>query len=345
MATARYMLKRIGQSILVLYIAVSITFILYRLMPFGPYEMIKIRFQQTMAESGQSLTSQQLQQLNQMVQVYTGINPEQPLWKEYLNYMWNIIVEQDFGRSIWLNRPVFAILFERLPWSMFISIYGLALGTSISLLFGAFMAHTEGSRFDIGMSIFSIINTTVPYYIVAIILLIIFAFNLGWFPTGGRYDPNTTPGVNLPYMIGVIEHATLPIAASFIAGFGGALAYRGNCIREKGAEYMRVGRLRGISEARLAIRYVGRNALLPVYTGLVIGIAALFSSGIILETVFNYQAVGLVTFKALQNRDYPLLMGAFVFYTGITVMAILLADLTYGFIDPRVRGGGDRETY
>ncbi|MFB6194560.1 MAG: ABC transporter permease [Haloplanus sp.] len=339
-----YYLKRIAQTVVVFFIAVTVTFVLYRMLPFGPVEIMRVQFMQQFSTGG-SPTPEQLQRINNLVEVYTGINPAEPLWKEYLNYMSNVFLQLDFGKSIFKGRPVFDMLFSAMPWSIFISVYGLALGTTVSLLLGAAMAYAEGSKFDTGLTVFSIVNTTVPYYIVAIILLIVFSFNLGWFPSGGRVTQGTTPGLNYPFIAGLLEHATLPILSSFVAGFGGALAYRGNCIREMGKGYIRVARLRGLSRGRISIRYVGRNALLPVYTSLMMGIASVFGSSIILETIFNYPAMGFVTFNALMNRDYPVIMGAFIFFTAITLLGILIADLTYGIIDPRVKGGGERESF
>lgn len=340
-----YYAKRIGQSILVFFIALTVTFALYRLLPFGPAEMVKVQLMKETLKQGASPSPQQMAKINAMVETYTGIDPTQPWYVSYYEYLRDIVLYQDFGRSIFKGRPVFDILFEALPWSLFISIYGLALGTTASLLLGAVMAYNEGSAFDTGMTVVSIVTSTIPYYVVAILLLIVFSFNFGWFPSGGRMNPNTTPGLNLPFIVGVVTHAALPVLSAFIASFGGALAFRGNCVREMGDGYIRVARLRGISQGRIAIRYVGRNALLPVYTSIMMGVAGIFGSGIILETIFNYPAMGFVTYNALMNRDYPLIMGAFIFFTILTLIGILIADLTYGVIDPRVSKGGDRETY
>ena len=339
-----YYLKRLGQSVFVFFVTVTVTFALYRMLPGGPVEMMRANLISQLVQQGNP-TPQQIEKVNRMVEAYTGINPDQPWYVAYYEYLHDIVLYQDFGTSIIKREPVFQILFKALPWSLFISIYGLALGTTVSLLLGAAMAYAEGSRFDSGMTVISIINTTVPYYIVAILALIVFSFNLGWFPSGGRMTPGTTPGFNYPFIAGIVEHAALPILSTFIAGFGGALAFRGNCIREMGKGYIRLARLRGISQGRIAIRYVGRNALLPIYTSIMMGIASLFGSSIILETIFNYPAMGFVTFEALMDRDYPLIMGAFIFFTTITLLGILIADLTYGIIDPRVKGGADRESY
>lgn len=340
-----YYLKRVSQTIIVFLSTITVTFGLYRLMPFGPVEQMKIQMKNKYLSRGESLSPAQIRQINNRVEALTNIQPDAPIWVQYFEYMKGILFELDFGTSIVRQDPVFDILFQAMPWSVFISVYGLALGTTVSLLFGAVMAYKEGSGFDKGLTVTTVISSTVPYYITAIILLIIFAFQLNWFPTGGRMAPGTEPGLNAPFVVGVIKHATLPVMSSFIAGFGGALAYRGNCIREMGKGYIRLARLRGLSQGRIAIRYVGRNALLPIYTSLMMGIASVFGSSIILEQIFNYRAMGFVTFEALIDRDYPLIMGAFIFFSAVTLLGILIADLTYGIIDPRVRGGAEREQY
>ena len=342
---SRYLLKRLGQALLVLCLSITITFILYRVMPGSPIEVMRARLIQNALEGGGQIPQAELQRINNQIEVMTAIRPDKPLYVQYFDYMKNIILYQNFGNSITYGDDVFQILFTRMPWSIFISVYGLALGVSVSLLLGAAMAHTDGSRFDVIGSLVTTVTMSIPYYIIAIVLIIIFALELQWFPTNGRYDNSLTPGFNLPFMKSVVHHGTLPIVTSFIAGFGGALAFRGNCIREKGKEYIKVARLRGISESRLAIRYIGRNSLLPIYTGLMLNLSALFGSAIILEIMFNYKAMGLITFRALESRDYPLLMGAFIFFTAITVTGIFIADMTYGIIDPRVKGGDERETY
>lgn len=339
-----YYVKRVAHAVAVFFLVTTIAFALFRLMPFGPVEMVRIRLMQQMSQSG-SFSQQELARINQMVQTYTNINPDRPIYLAYLDYLKQVFLHQDLGRSFHFSAPVTDVLANRMQWSIFISVYGLALGRTASLLLGAGMAYKEGSRFDRVLTGVSILNRTVPFYVVGIAMLIVFAFNLGWFPDGGLYNRDYAAGVNVAFMGSVVRHAALPIAASFVAAFGGALAYRGNCVRELGKGYIRVAHLRGVDDSRIAIRYVGRNSLLPVYTSIVIGIAAVFSSSIILEQIFDYPAMGYATFEALVNRDYPLLMGSFLFFTALTLLGVLVADLTYGIIDPRVKGGGERESF
>jgi len=340
----RYIVRRFGQLVFVLFAAVTLTFVLYRLMPFGPVEILRNQLLQECARGG-GCTEAELERIDAKVRLYTNINPDEPIYVNYYQYMRDVFLYLDFGQSVRLNEPVFKLLFERMPWSIYLSFYGLVIGKTVSLALGALMANKEGSRFDTGLTVYTIFNQSVPYYIWAILTILLFGFALGWFPTKGKFGPNVSPGFNLPFMVSLLHHSALPILSLGLASFTGSLGFRGNCIREKAKEYIRVARLRGVTENRIALRYVGRNALLPIYTNFMLGLSALFGSSVIVETIFNYQAVGLLTFRALENRDYPLLMGAFIFYTVVTLIGIFIADLTYDIIDPRVQGGGERETY
>jgi peptide/nickel transport system permease protein len=337
-----YYVKRIGQAVFTLFTVLTISFFMYRLLPGGPIEVMRQQMIQRAMEEGGRVD---IQRINHLVEVYTGIQPNEPIYVQYFNYIRDIVLYQDFGKSIWKNEPVFSLLFKAMPWTVFISIYGLFLGFTSNILLGAFMAYKEGGRFDKSMSTLATITTSVPYYVVAILMLAYLSFEWGLFPTGGRYNPSTTPGFNWPFMASVIHHAILPILTGFVVGFGGgALSMRGNSIRVLGEDYIRVARLRGIGQYRIATRYVTRNAILPMYTTLMIGLSAIFNGSIIMEKIFNYPGVGWYTFGALQNRDYPLLMGIFIFFTTIILLGVLIADFTYGLIDPRANTG-DRDSF
>lgn len=330
------------QAVFTLFIVIVITFVLYRLMPGGPIEAMR---QQLISEALARGESPDIQRINRLVEIRTNIRPDRPLYVQFYEYMRDIILYQDFGRSIANSEPVFDLLFRAMPWSVFVSVYGLIIGFTANIILGSAMAYYEGSRFDSGSTVLAVVLNSIPYYVGAVVFLAFLAFKWQLFPTGGRYDPATTPGLNVDYMLGVIHHASLPILSSILIGFGGlALSMRGNCIRVMGSNYLRVARMRGLSDSRIAIRYVGRNAILPLYTGFMIGLAGIFSSSIIMEQIFTYPGVGWYTFGALNNRDYPLLMGILIFFSTITVIGVLIADLTYGLIDPRA-STGDQEAY
>ena len=341
MGRTSYFAKRIAQGALTLFIVMTFTFVLYRLMPGNPITAYRAQIIEQMLSRGESVN---MERVNRIIEVTVGIDVDAPIHEQYLNYVTDIVLHQDFGNSIFRGEPVFDILFRAMPWSFFISIYGLLLGFSTKIVLGALMAYKEGSRFDKGLTGLTIVTNSIPYYVVAIFALAFGAYQLGWFPTGGRYPGGTDPGFNLSFMLGIIHHAALPILTGFIVGFGGGLAMRGNSIRLLGEDFVRHARIRGISTQRITMRYILRNAILPMYTGLMIGIAGIFSSGIITERIFSYVGVGWYTFEAFLRQDYPLLMGSFLFYTAMTITGILIAEFTYGFIDPRA-GTSDRESY
>lgn len=340
-----YYAKRLAQAAVTLFAVVTITFVLYRMMPGNPIDRMQ---SQLISQGGLGFSSSDRspEEVAELVKIYTGINPEKPIYIAYYEYMRDVIIYQDFGKSLWQNDPVFEILFKAMPWSVFVSVYGLLTGLSMTVVFGSTMAYFEGGRYDKVMTVVTIVFHSVPYYVGALLMLSFLGHGLEWFPTSGRYDPRTTTaGFNLPFMASVVRHAVLPIATGFIIGFGGgALSFRGNAIRIMGEDFVRVARLRGLSSNRIATLYVGRNAMLPMYTGIMMSIASLFGSSVIMETIFTYPGVGYYTFGALVNRDYPLLMGSFIFTTTLTIIGIFLADVTYGFIDPRA-STGDQEAY
>lgn len=333
-----YYAKRIGQTLFTIYAVISISFALVRLLPGGPMVYLKTKL---IRQQGGSAD---MERINRLVELYTSIRPDQPLWVQYLDYVSSVLTG-DLGRSLWLNKSVTSILGEALPWTMFLMGSALFLSFTIGISIGAVMAYAEGGKFDLGSTSIAILLNSIPYYIVAVVLVYVLGYQYNVFPTGGRYASGVPVGFNIPYLTSVAYHAILPIFSMVITGFGGtAISMRGNSISVLGSDYLRVARLRGLRPRRIALEYVARNALLPMYTGLMMSIGMIFGGSVILEQIFSYPGVGYYMFKAINTRDYPLLMGGLILITTAVVVGILIADLTYSRIDPRV-GGGDREAY
>jgi peptide/nickel transport system permease protein len=331
-----YYIKRVAHAVGVFLIVTTVAFALIRLMPFGPMEMVRLRVAQQMSTSG-SFSSEELERVNQLVEVYTNINPNKSIPEAYVGYMIEVVVYQDFGRSIYFSQPVTELLLDRMQWSLFISVYGLALGRTTSLLFGAVMAYNESSLMDQSTSTVATLLSSVPFYIVAIILVWILGFQQGWFPTSGRVGFGNDPGT-LDWFVSVLHHAALPVISVVLAGFGNiALQMRGNSISVLGKDFVRVGRLRGLSDNHLAV--------LPMYTSFMISIGFMFGGSVILERIFTYPGLGLFLFRAINGRDIPLMMGTFILITTAVAIGIFSADLTYGRIDPRASAGETSESY
>ncbi len=333
----RYILERTFQALLTIYIVATLSFVLIRLVPGSPVDQLRAQ----MLQSDQAMS---MDEVNRIVETYTGLNPGAPLWEQYLTYMMSLS-QGDLGRSIVFDESVNSILAGAVPWTVFVMSVSLFLIYGLGILLGAFLAYVEGTRLDaIGSSLVTIL-TSIPYYVAALVMLAVLGFNLGLFPTGGRIASDVTVGLNVPFVRSLVYHATLPVLSMVLTGLGIALSMRANSIQVLGEDYLRVAQLRGLSSNRIVSRYVVPNAVLPMYTGMMISIGFMFGGSVILERIFTYPGVGYYLIEAIDRRDYTLLMGGFLVITIAVVIGIFIADLTYGKIDPRAGNSGKREAY
>lgn len=340
--------KRTAQALFTAWAVITISFAIIRWMPGGPLDYIMA---QMIAGSGLGgggdVTGdpEQIQRLHERAELYININPSDPLYVQYIEYM-TALAQGDFGQSVWYNEPVGVVLGPAIPWTVFIGVIGAFISFVSLVVCGSLLAYYEGSNLDFGGTTFLIWVNSTPYHIGAILMLFVLGFQLGWFPTGGRWSHETPPGINPAFVRDVITYAALPVISMAWATFGaGALAMRGNAIQVLETDYLRVGRLRGLSTRRLTLRYIARNAILPMYTQLLIGIGFMFGGAVVLEFIFRYPGVGWYMYRGIQARDYPLMMGAFILITMAVVIALFVADMTYSAIDPRVKRGESDEAF
>ncbi|MFC4551132.1 MULTISPECIES: ABC transporter permease [Halorussus] len=330
-----YYLRRMARIPLTVLAVATFTFGLIRLLPGGPFTQLRIQ----LIRRGVPV-----EQVNARIEALQNIRPDAPLWQQYLDYLVGL-AQLDLGRSISLNQPVMDVLARALPWTVFLVVTSTVLMFVIGVLIGSVQAYWEGSRFDQLTSGGSIFLMSVPYYIFAVILLFFLGFQWNVFPTGDAVARGVEAGLNLAYITSVLRHAALPIIAFTIGGIGStALNMRGNGIQVLGEEYVEVARLRGLSDGRIATQYVAKNAILPMYTGLLLLIGFRLGGTVVLEQIFSYPGLGYYLIQAVNANDYPLMMGCFLVITVTLVVAVCIADLTYGLIDPRI-SAGDSDGY
>jgi peptide/nickel transport system permease protein len=344
-----YYIKRTFQAVFTVWATLSFTFVLTRWMPGGPLDYIKAQMALGNlgpgSGGGGGSGSVDMAQFSQLAQDYVGIDPSKPIYLQYAEYMVGLL-QGDLGQSIWYGEPVSQVLFPAIPWTVFLGSIAVTVSFTTRVVLGALLAYLEGSKLDLGGTTALIWGHSIPFYIIAIVLIYVFAYQYGWFPISGRVNADATPGFNLPFIQGILWHATLPIISLVWVSFGqGALAMRANSIQVLGEDYLRAARLRGIDADRIALLYVGRNAILPMYTQMLIQIAFVFAGSVYLESIFAYPGVGYYLFQGIQARDYPLMMGAFILITITVVVAMYVADLTYSFLDPRIKQGDASEAY
>lgn len=333
-----WLMKRLSMALVTVWAVISLSFSLVRLMPGGPTDYLVAQ----LISSGGGTASVDMSSVRARVEAYINVNPSEPLWQQYINYVTSTL-RGDLGTSVWYDEPVLSILGEALPWTVFIMGVATLLSFTIGIFGGALMAYLEGSKFDTASSIGMILTNSTPYYIFAIALVLVLAYQFTLFPSGGQFNPNVEAGT-LQWYLSVLHYGALPIASMAITQMGGvAIAMRGNSIQVLGEDYLRVARLRGLTNQRIATRYVARNAVLPLYTGMMIAVGNIFGGAIIVEQIFSYYGVGYYMYQAVLARDYPLLMGGFMVITVAVVIALLFADLTYSRLDPRAGTGGEAQ--
>lgn len=323
-----YIAKRIGISVFIIYVVITISFFLIRLMPGNAVDFLYHQLLMSHTVSPQ-------QALEQVQSLY-GVSVKEPLILQYGQYLWNM-VQGNLGTSIlYPGTSVVHLLMNALPWTVLIVSTSLLISFFIGISIGTLIAYFRKSKYAVLVSTIMTVLSAVPNYIVAVILLYLLADLHHVFPTGGAYSPEVLPGWNIPFILSVARHATLPIIAFVITQVGGwALGMKSSVVSALGEEYITSAHSHGIGNRRIIQSYVGRNAILPLVTSLGLSIGFMVGGSIFIETMFNYPGIGYFLATAVNGRDYPLMMGSFIITTTAVVIANLLTDLLNQKLDPR----------
>lgn len=318
-----YIVRRLLFMIPLLLGITIITFVIVHLSPGGPADMLTGLSPKVSAEAKARLHS-----------LY-GL--DKPLHVQY--WLWlSRLVRFDFGRSFKDGRLVIIKILERLPATLLLNVLSLLLIFFIALPIGIISAVRQDSFFDKGMTVFVFLGFSVPAFWLALLLMVLFGVVLGWLPISGMHS------VNFPYfsfwgkLWDIIKHLILPV---FVSAFGG-LAYlsrysRTSMLEVLRQDYIRTARAKGLSEKKVIYRHALRNALIPIVTLLGLSLPALIGGGFIFETIFAWPGMGRLGYQAIMARDYPVIMGVGIIAALLTLLGNLIADITYAFIDPRIR--------
>ncbi|MBX0325137.1 ABC transporter permease [Halomicroarcula sp. F13] len=331
-----YYVRRTARVFVTIYLVASLTFGLVRLLPGGPFTLLRAQLLRQGVPADE---------VDARIANLQNIRPDAPLWRQYIDYM-GALFQGNLGESISLGEPVVSVLASAAPWTIFVVLVSTILVFVVGIFLGSLQAYWEGSRFDQLVTGVSISLMSVPFYVVAVIALYIFAYQFGWLPTAGTVANGVERELGVPFVVSALKHSVLPILSYTLGAAGGqALAMRGNSIQVLGNDYVQVARLRGLSDRRIATRYVARNAILPMYTGFLLLLGFRLGGTVILEQIFSYTGLGYYMISALNANDYPLMMGTFLVITVALVLGVYVADLTYSKIDPRISAGESDEAY
>lgn len=326
----RWVIKRVLKAVLTVYAAVTLTFFLIRAMPTNPIDRAMQEYMR------QGMPEYQARQL--AASVFATFDITKPVLDQYVSYILGLL-RGDLGRSIyWLNVPLVEIMGYSLPWTVFLLSLSLLVSFLVGVVTGIAMAYLRGSPLDSFATGICTFCNAIPNYILALFLLFYLAFAMNWFPTHGGYDIWVQPGFNWEFISNVLYHAALPFLAYFVTSFGGwALSMRGSTINALGEDYVEAAEARGLFRRRIMLSYVGRNAVLPLFTSFAIGLGFIFGGATLIETIFTYPGVGWYLYIAINRRDYVMMQGFFLIITLAVVLSNLIADMLYGRLDPRIK--------
>lgn len=334
-----YAFRRILKAVLTIYLVATFTFFLVRLLPGNPVE---VYINTQMQRSGISYD-----QAANMAQALYSFDPGEPLILQYFHYLGGLL-HGDLGNSIGSpGTTVGSILVAYLPWTLFSVGLALIISFCLGILLGMAMAYRRNGVIDHVLSVIGSLLHSIPNYLLAIMIVVFLGIQLNLFDVSqmrGAYSPGVTPEFSLDFFSDAMYHAGLPITTYVLTTIGSwMLVMKSSTVETLGEDYVTVAKARGLRDRRIATAYVGRNAVLPLFSQLAIAAGFVVGGSILIEQVFQYQGIGYLLFRAVNDRDYPLMQGIFLVITIAVVLANLVADLLYGRLDPRIRiGGGER---
>jgi peptide/nickel transport system permease protein len=316
---------RFGQMLLVLWAVATLLFFMFRLMPGDP----------TLAYIDTTFTAEQQEALKRQF----GL--DRSLLEQYLIYFGNIL-RGEFGTSFRVKRPVFEVIFDVLPNTLALTVVSITIAYLFGILAGAWLAWKRGSVAEaVGIPIVLTLRAA-PEFWLGMVLLAIFAFGLGWFPSGGANSAGMTFSSTFDRLTSpdFLHHLVLPAAtlALYLQGLP-LLLMRSNMLDVLHEDYVIMARMKGLPEWRILLLHAARNALLPVVTAFALGLGASVGGNVVVETVFSWPGLGRVLVDAVASSDYPLAQGAFMFIAFILIVMNFVADLLYSVLDPRVSHG------
>ncbi|TDE89193.1 ABC transporter permease [Occultella glacieicola] len=324
----KYLLRKVMLYVFIAWAALTMNFLIPRLMPGDPVALLVERLQGRIDPAAMEAIAESY-----------GLT-DAPLLQQYRDYLASLAAG-DLGLSIgFFPVPVSEIVMGALPWT--IGLVGIT--TVISFLvgtgLGVVLAWRRGSWTDHLLPALTFLNA-VPYFWMALILVLVLSVNLGWFPVSQAYEPGLTPGWDWEFISSVLYHAFLPAVTIILASFAGwVLSMRNMTVTVLGEDYVTMAEAKGLPKRMVLVNYAARNAILPSVTGFALSLGAVVGGSMLTEVIFNYPGVGYTLFEAVQNQDFPLMQGLFLIISLAVIVANLVADVIYVFLDPRTRQEG-----
>ncbi len=321
----RFVLKRIVQSVVIVFLVASLTFILLHLAPGEPFSLV--------GDAAGFAPPRSVVEANR-----AKFGVDQPLTVQYVIYIKNLLTG-DFGTSYTFNRPVLPILFDYMGRTIVLGIATLIVNFGVGVAVGTFQALRYPSRIDSITSTITLVVYSLPVFWFGLILVVVFVEALGLFPALGPSDVVMSPTFNtFEVILDRLHRLVLPAATLGLIGAAATARFHRTAMLDvMHLDHTRTAKAKGLSERRVARMHIFRNALLPVISLFGLTLPILLSGSVFVERVFAWQGLGFLTVDAINRRDYQLVTGGAILVAVLVVVANLIADLLYRLADPRAR--------
>ncbi|KRM19557.1 oligopeptide transport system permease [Ligilactobacillus hayakitensis DSM 18933 = JCM 14209] len=306
----KYLLKRVGYMALTLFLVATITFFLMKMMPGSPYA------------NEAKMSATQIKIMNEQY----GL--DKPVWQQYLIYLFGML-HGDLGTSFqYSNQPVSALIGNRIGASMQLGLQAMIFGVFFGIIIGAIAAIKHNTWADTGATVLAIIGKSVPNFVLAILLQYYIGLKLGWFPLAGWGD---------------FSHTIMPTIALGVGPLAETARFiRTSMVEVLSSDYIELAKSKGLSRFEVVYHHALRNSLIPLVTLLGPYTVSLMTGSMVIENIFNIPGIGEQFVKSIMTNDYPTIMGVTMLFSAGLVVVILITDIIYSIIDPRIRLEGKK---
>ncbi len=316
----RYFARKIGNALLTIVLVASFNFALFRILPGDPARLLLPKGKQP----PEAVEKQR-----------KAFNLDKPMWQQFI-YYWGDTIQGEFGTSFSEKRPVSEVVSERIWPTVLLVGVGTFFATILGMIAGVFAGWRRNGTFDVVTTNLGMILYSMPTFWFGLLMIMLFSTYLGWFPTGRMEEP----GADLEgwaQISSLLSHLFLP-AFTFAITYVGEyqLIMRSSITGVMTEDFTLTARAKGLSDNKVLWKHVVPNAMLPTVTIVMMNIGFVMSGAILSETVFNWPGLGLLSYEAMEKRDYPVMQAVFLLASVAVILANLIADIMYYYLDPRV---------
>jgi len=319
MGSRRYLLSKCLQALVTLWFVLTFNFFLFRVLPGDPIGMLARSEKLSPADIAALRHDQGL---------------DLPMAQQYVVYMKNVVTG-DLGESLRTGLPVRDLIGSRMWPTVLLVGLGTILASWLGILIGIRGGWRRGSRFDTTSQYSSLVLYAMPEGWLGMLLLLIFSGWLHWFPAGGYARPDET---GVAHLVDLLDHLFLPLLTLTLGYIGGyAIVMRSSMIDTINEDFVHTARAKGVPERLVRSKHVVPNAFLPSFTLIILSFGFVLGGAIVIETVYSWPGLGLLTYQAIQTLDFPVIQAVFLIASAAVIVANLIADITYGYLDPRIK--------